>query len=476
MKKIFILLFFIISIFTANSAKGYENHEFDINWQKVYVPIPLNGNISDYERDFIVTVSVDGTLLTENVDYYVKVGVNGTSIGTITTNITGRYEVDVMVSLFKYNAFSENTVTYHVIDYDSPGFDDENASITTPYSVIPDYVTFYKMKNSDKQFSSISVNESFVKINYIGNYFIIVTATQTSGAIITETIPVYVVDPFPPRISLINPFEISIGEIISPSNYFTGYDDYDKDITNQIKIESYDSSKLGSQLVYVSLTDLSGNNTRIQVSLSVVDNTKPIVYFNTNDAKIDIEEDITYSLMQGFILSVVDDGVELDIGSVNIDFSSVLSELGTYSVTYSVEDENGNKGEYKLAVRVVQMRGPEIYCTNIIIKSGEVFDVSTISDYITVYDQFDSTAESTLRVDFSNVNLSSKGTYMVLVSACNSSGIFTYKTMLITVKGDVFLNLDVYWPLLFLLLAPAGYFGYQYYQKQKAKKFEENIL
>lgn len=476
MKKfigLFIVLFSFIGVY---SVDAYTDVVFDIDWYNVYIEVPLNANIKEYEEKFVVNVYLDNVKLVKDVDYFVKLGINGTSIDTVTTNKTGRYEVDARVWLKEYSASSENTITFHVIDYNSPGYGDDESYITASYGEKPDYAAWFKARNSSTTYKTVSVDDQFVLINYVGEYYVTITAVDSNNISTTTRISVYVVDRFPPQITLINLLEISLGEEIDVTKYFRGYDAYDKEITNRIKVENYDETRLGTQQIYVSLTDVAGNTTRVQFTLTINDDSDPIIYFNTNDAKIDIENDITYEIFKGFIKSVEDDGTILNIDDVKIDFSSVLSELGSYTVLYYATDSEGNTGEYRLTVRVVQMRGPEITCKEVVIKSGEVFDANLITNYITVYDKYDSTAVNTLKVDLSSVNLSQKGTYMVLVSACNSSGIFTYDTLMITVEGKSFLDIKVYWPLLLLVIAPFGYYGYQYYQKQQAKKYEDNIL
>lgn len=473
MKKVILSLLFLVTLLLANDVSAYTSTNFRVDWKTIYVEIPINADFTQYERAFEVDVYVNERLQVEDVGYYVRVGVNGTSTGVISTNKVGSHKIDVSVLLEGYNGTSTNTITYNIVDYDGPQFSNSESSIVTRYGVKPDYTEFFEATDNSNEEVKITVDETFIDYNYIGEYPVIITAEDVNGKKTSISIIVYVVDTFAPRISLVKTLQLSIGKELNVSDFFYGYDDYDKVITNFINIESYDNTLLGQQTIYASLEDSSGNYVRSQFTLTIVDDAPPTIYFNTNDAKIDITSDLTYELFKSFIMYVDDDGCNIDVDDVKIDFSTVLNELGTYTVIYYVSDLVGNTSETRLYVRVVQLEGPQIYCKNIIVKSGESFDESTITNYITVYDQFDSTAANTLRVDLSGVNLAQEGIYVVLVSACNTSGIFTYETLLVTVEGSKLIDFTVYWPLSLIVLAPIGYYGYKLYQKKLNKKYSE---
>lgn len=473
MKKIICLIVLFIICIYGKEAYAYTQTNFRVDWKDIYVEVPLNANIEEYKNKFTVNVYVDEVLLLEGRDYYVVVGVNGTSIGTINTSNVSKHRIDVIVSLYGYNATSTNTVTYSVVDTEAPQFETTTTSITTLHGVKPDYTSFFEAFDNSNDDVTITVDETFVDYNLVGDHTAIIKATDKNGNYTQLVITVHVIDTFAPRITLKKILNISIGGSIDVTQYFYGYDDYDKDITHLIRVEPFDNTKLGEQQIYVNLEDSSGNYTRIQYTLTIVDDTAPVIYFNTSDAKVDIASDITYDLFKNFIMYVEDDGMKLDISDVKIDFSNVLSELGTYTVIYYATDEVGNTSESRLSVRVVQTTGPNIICKNIVLKSGDIFDEALVDNYITVYDQYDSTASSTLKVDLTGVNLGVPGIYMVLVSACNSSGVFSYETLMITVEGQGVFDFKTYWPLTLILLAPIGYYAYQQYMKKQAKKYED---
>lgn len=470
MKKILLTITIFILFINAKQIFAFNDVTFFIDWQNVYVEIPLGSSLSDYKDDFEAAVYVDGVELNTN-EYYYVVGVNGTSLTTVNTNKVGKYLIDVRVSIYKYSASSDNTVTYNVVDYESPELSFTETSINTKYNVVPDYESIMCAWDNSGEVASVVVHDSHVDYGEIGKYEIDIDVLDPSKNKTTVELDLYVVDNIKPRISLINTFEISLGEEIKAEDFFIGYDDYEKTITSKIKFEEYDKEKLGTQFIYVSLSDLSGNTTRLQFELNIIDDIAPEINFNTNDAKIDIEERITYDLFRSYIKDVTDNSSYVTIDDVIIDFSTVLNELGSYVVIYKLSDDQGNMIEKNLTVRVIQTKGPEITCKDVVINIGDVLQESIINNYITVYDQYDSTAASSLKVDFGSVNLNVPGTYLILVSACNTSGIFTYETLRIIVVGDEGVNILKYWPVLLIALAPLGYKAVMYYNKFKADKY-----
>lgn len=471
-KKIIVSIIMLVVVIYSNNVNASNDTGFRFDWKVISVDVPLNSSIEDYKNNFVVNAYVDGRQLSSD-EYYVHLGVNGTSLTTVNTSKVGKYKVDVIIQLFNYSsASSENTITYNVYDSDGPDLTVTETLITTVYNIKPDYLNFVRTYDNSSTVS-VTVDESRVLYSFVGVYPVVITAKDGSGNYKSLIINVEVIDPFAPRISLVNPLELALGEEINVEYYFYGYDDYDKVITNRIVIENFDKDKAGTQYIYVSLSDLAGNEVRMPFTVNVSDKTKPIILFNTLDAKVDVASDLTIELFRQFILNVTDDGKYLNNNDVSIDFSTVLNELGTYKVIYTISDSSDNEAEFELLVSVVQTKGPSISYTDITLKSGEVFNSSLITDYISVNDDFDDTAYSTLKVDYSGVNFAVPGTYAVIITACNSSGVFTYETMLITIEGNGVNGILQYWPLTLIAIAPIGYVIYLKYKKKQELAYED---
>ncbi len=478
MKKIIVLIALVISILSAYKVDAYVQRDFLIDWVCINIDIPINENFANYENSYIVNVYVDGRQLT-SAEYYCRLNQNGTSTSTVNTSKVGTYRIGARVELYDYNASSETYITYNVVDKEAPEIFVTQDSITTSYNNVPNYSKYFTATDNSNEIISVTVSDD-VKYNVLGVQNIILYATDKAGNTSEYPIKLYVVDTVSPTLEVLKPIVVSLGEDIVLSEFFKSNDVCEGDLTNFVELENFDSTKLGEQYVYAVVYDSSENETRLRVKITVVDDIAPVIEFNTNDARIDINEDITYDKMKSFIRTVTDNSTSMNIDDVRIDFSSVFNELGSYTVYYSAVDYVGNEGVYTLTVRVVQMEGPVITCKDIVVAKGEIFQDSLVKNYITVYDAYDTTAASTLKIDMSGVNLGSSGIYFVVVSACNSSGVFTYETLTITVEGNSISSIlnstpTVIVTIVIVLLIPIGglcYFGYTKIQKDKLKKFE----
>lgn len=131
-------------------------------------------------------------------------------------------------------------------------------------------------------------------------------------------------------------------------------DNYDGDLSEKM---SYVISKDNTSITY-SVTDTSGNTAKISRKIIYKDIEKPVINLNRGE-KINVFVGETFT----------DPGVEVTdncdkdlISKVQTSGSVNMNVLGTYQLTYTVEDSAGNKAE---AVRTVEVRKKEgiIYLT-----------------------------------------------------------------------------------------------------------------
>lgn len=472
MKKIVISIILLIGIFSfkSNYVDAYVQREFNIEWVCINIDIPLNSNFNDYKDNYIVNVYVDGKKLDQN-EYYVMLNQNGTSTSTINTSKVGTHKIGARVELYDYNASSDNFITYKIIDNEAPEITITKDTITTSYGYEPDYFKYLEVTDNSDGVVELKAYDDHIDYKIIGEYDVILEAKDSSGKISSVSIKLNIVDIIKPVIKVLKPVTVSIGNDIKLSDYFEAKDHYYGDLTSFIVLENLNINVLGQQQIYASVTDLSGNEARLLINVTVIDDIKPVIKFNTNDARIDINEDITYDKMKSFILDVTDNYSTISIDKIDIDFSAVLNQLGSYSVFYKVKDGVGNETTAELIVRVVQMQGPIITCQSIVIGKNELFQESSIVDYITIYDPYDIHAANTLKVDLSGVNLGKPGVYLAVVTAVNSSGIVSTETLKFTVEGNTF-DILKYWPISLIIIGPIGYFAYIKIKERKNKKYE----
>ncbi len=470
MKKIIVCMILIIFICSCKLIRASDIGLY-VNWIKEDVYVPVNSNIDDYLETFEFKVYVDGQVLLED-KYEIKIGVDGTNPELINTAIPKIYPIKVRVIVLGYHsATNTHTVNYHVFDDEAPELVNPLSEITTKLGIVPDYKQLLNDNHFLEEGLIYEIFDKGVNYNKVSTYYVEIKISDKSGNYIIIEVTLRVVDTIKPYIVLTKRIVIGLNDIINPSDFMEGYDSYEKNITDNIIVDDFDNATIGTKSVKFTLSDLSGNFIE-QIFLVYIDDfNPPIIEFNALEGIVDVKTELTLELFKSFISRVYDDGCELSIEDVDIDFSNVFNQIGVYNVYYFVEDYKGNPLTRTYVVRLVQLSGPIIECENITLVKGEVFSQSIVSKYIRVIDDYDLNAQNTLDIDFSNVNLNKKGVYIVTVSAFNSSGIYTYETFTITVVEEG-IDLLKYWPIILLGVLPLGYFGYIQYKKIKEQKYQ----
>ncbi len=135
-----------------------------------------------------------------------------------------------------------------------------------------------------------------------------------------------------------------------------------------------DPSKPGDQEVTIVLTDTSGNETRIQATLSlVVDNTAPVI---TDLKDITVYQGDAVQYMKD--VTVTDD---MDTEpALTVDRSQVdLSTPGVYTVTYTASDKAGNRSSASIQLTVLE-KLPEYVSYDVIIQEVDKILEEIIED------------------------------------------------------------------------------------------------
>ena len=120
----------------------------------------------------------------------------------------------------------------------------------------------------------------------------------------------------------------------------TALDNYDGDITDDIvTVNPVDTGVVGQYTVTYNVSD-ANNNAAVEVTrtVNVVDTTVPVITL-VGDATVDIEVGSTYTDAGATALDNYDGDITDDIVTVNLVDTGVV---GTYTVTYDVNDANNN--------------------------------------------------------------------------------------------------------------------------------------
>ncbi|WP_327444093.1 immunoglobulin-like domain-containing protein [Clostridium tarantellae] len=158
-------------------------------------------------------------------------------------------------------------------------------------------------------------------------------------------------------------------------DYFTDIvvlDTEDGDLSSKVEVEgSVNTNKEGVYKLYYGAIDSDGNKTTVPRVITVRSNEKPAILGANN---ITLKLGDIFNPLEGVIVKDKEDG---DITSkINILGNVDINNIGIYSLTYSVIDNDGNKTELKRSVRVRSNEKPIITgISHSTIAVGKPFDI-----------------------------------------------------------------------------------------------------
>ena len=195
--------------------------------------------------------------------------------------------------------------------------------------------------------SLITVNgEDDVNTSLIGTYYIQYSVTDSDGNTTTVQRTVNVVDTTPPSITLDDDSDVEI-EVFSDSymddTVVTVSDNYDTSTTltptDVVVTDDIDENVVGTYTILYNLQDSSGNAAPTKTrTVRVVDTTAPELSL-VGDSSIFIAKGTTYTDQGATATDNYDGVINGDVitsGSVN------NNQIGSYTLTYNVEDAGGN--------------------------------------------------------------------------------------------------------------------------------------
>lgn len=200
----------------------------------------------------------------------------------------------------------------------------------------------------------------------------------------------------------------------------------------QIDTTSFDSNQLGTYAVPVTATDMFSNSVTKNVLVEVIDRSAPVLSTRqeSNGYVIDVEVGSSGGI-QKYIQAI--DNVDGDVSSfIKTDKALDTKKLGTQSITVSVDDNAGNSTNETYEFYVSDNTAPIIKLTkgaNVTVDYGKTFNYK---NYVSVTDNYDSKV-ATVDVE-GTVNVKKEGTYPLTITATDSSGNSTSKTLNVKVE------------------------------------------
>ncbi|MFW3564123.1 putative Ig domain-containing protein [Staphylococcus caprae] len=370
----------------------------------------------------------------------------------------GSYPIVVITTDASGNK-TETKFTIEVVDTIKPmvtSIEDQSKEVNTPIDSITVEATDNSGQAVTNKVSGLPAGVSFdSETNTIsgtptkvGSYPITVTTTDAEGNETTTNFTIKVVDTTKPTVTAIKDQTKEVNTPID-SIKIEATDNSGKAVTNKVSGlpdgVSFDSvtntisgtpTKVGSYPIMVTTTDASGNKTETKFTIEVVDKTAPTVTAIENQTKevntaIDsIKIEATDNSGQAVTnkVSGLPEGVSFDSETNTI--SGTPTKVGSYPITVTTTDAEGNATTTNFTIKVVDTTKPTV--TSI---KDQTKEVNTAIDSITVEATDNSGQAVTNKVsglpegvsfDSSTNTISGKptkvGSYLIVVTTTDASG------------------------------------------------------
>ncbi|MCK4552398.1 MAG: hypothetical protein KAU02_05710 [Tenericutes bacterium] len=296
------------------------------------------------------------------------------SIELVTDNYTsnigtlGTYQITFSVSDSSGNS-SEITIEVEIVDVLEPIFTDLGtiqAVYPNSYLVNDILALLSASDNYDGDISALIVLETdgyTINSNIVGMYQMVFSVSDSSGNSQTYYQNIEVVDNEGPIISGVTSIAIGYDSVITEEELIGNLslaDNYDDSSILNLVLESdtysNNTNALGTYEMKFSVTDSSNNTTYQTVTIEVVDQMGPVVYFNSsiiqtyNDTVMALPDFIQLLKTTNEIEGVKDYYVTIRYDS----YTRNANTPGTYHLSLNLKDEFGEEFNKDFEIRVVQ--------------------------------------------------------------------------------------------------------------------------
>ena len=270
----------------------------------------------------------------------------------------------------------------------------------------------------------------------VGTYPIIFSVTDNSGNKATITINIQVVYTICPVITGSSTFTINISNPLTTEeilSHYTAEDNYVGNITSSIEIyennyENADKTKPGDYEITIYAKDSSYNSTFKTIYISLFDDIKPLISGPSEYVK-DYDNPLTLETIMESLTATdnVDGDISNSISIVEDKYSGYESKIGTYKITFNVEDNAGNiSNNFIVTIKVEDIREPVFYINNIIISTHtfENLSLDNIESYLvqtSLIHKYDDYEIEILENEYDK-NKRIPGTYRMLLKVKYSNG------------------------------------------------------
>ena len=378
----------------------------------------LGTNPIDHEVDTVYTDA--GATASDNIDGDISANIGVT--GSVNANVIGTYTLTYNVQDASGNAATTVTRTVNVVDTGAPsitvlGDNPLNHELNTPYT--DPGATADDAADGDLTSSIVTVNN--VNTTLTGTYTVTYDVADSQGNAATQQVrTVNVADYTAPVITLVGNSTVNHeqGTVYTDAGA-TASDVIDGDLTASIAtVNNVNTNVPGTYTVTYNVSDAAGNAaTTVTRTVIVSDTTIPVITL-VGANPIDHEVDTVYTDPGATASDNIDGDISANIGvtgSVN------ANVIGTYTLTYNVQDSSGNAATtVTRTVNVVDTGAPTITILGSNPVNHELNTAYTDAG-ATADDAADGDLTSSI-VTVNNVNTTIAGTYTVTYDVTDSQG------------------------------------------------------
>ncbi len=239
-------------------------------------------------------------------------------------------------------------------------------------STLPDfkeYVTINDVEDGNIVVTEEMVDASAVDITKAGDYVVVYTVTDSGGATTTYSLNVKVLEEADEEApEIIESADIKVefdqfsDEIVDFKTYVTATDNVDGEIIitdEMIDKGDFNLNKAGEYTITFTVFDSSLNENTLEIEVIVNDKEGPVV--NVEDLVITLNSTfnptnvLVVDNVDGLIVITEDDITGLDAFMTD----GVITELGTFEITYKVKDEALNETEVTVTIEIVDFEFSE---------------------------------------------------------------------------------------------------------------------
>ena len=301
-------------------------------------------------------------------------------------------------------------------------YDESNVYEIEVHSEIPEFkVTATDNYDDDVE---ITVTNNIQK-DIVGTYEYTITATDKAGNTTTEKKQFNVVDTTKPIINVkddVNKYEMEV-HTVKPAFLATATDNYDEHI-EVVVTDDINVDVVGSYTVTFKATDENGNTATETRSFKVKDTTAPVITPDENNV-YEMEVHGEKPEFKATATDNYDEHIEVVVtDDINVDV------VGSYTVTFTATDTNGNVAKETREFKVKDTTAPVITPDENNVYEMEVH--GTKPEFkATATDNYDEHIEVVVT---DNINVDVVGTYTITFTATNTNGNVAKETREFKVK------------------------------------------